>query len=1061
MRLINPLLILACCALPLHADEAAPDLQQLSYNNPGLVVDLGVGLWAWPMPVDYDGDGDYDLLVACPDKPSNGVYYFENPGKNAKEKMPVFKAGKRIGPAGHNMQVSYVDGKPRILRQGTEYKDFIKNGFEKAEKIYPQANIHENGVRANMWRYVDWEGDGDQDLLVGVGDWSDYGWDHAYDENGVWKNGPLHGYVYLIENGPEGYGEPRKIKTGEPVVTLQSLKDENGTEVDLKTTAEFRALARQYADKGVEIDVYGWPSPNYADFDGDGDMDLLCGEFLDGFTYFENEGTREVPIFAEGSKMVGSDGKPLVMDLQMITPVAIDWDRDGDMDLICGDEDGRVALIEMLDPEGASGPVFAQPVYFQQEADTLKFGALATPFAYDWDKDGDEDILCGNTAGYIGFFENLGMEGDTPQWARVKYLEDQDGVIRILAGPNGSIQGPCEAKWGYTTLSASEVLENGVSRQVLLVNSIWGKLETWSRTDNGKLTRHTPKFDSSAEAPSWAWWSQVGTEAVTQWRTTPLQVNWPYQWVSGVLVLDNEGYLAVHDGENFQRPFVDEDLQPIQLNQRTAGRSGRFKLADVDWDGDGLVDLLVNSENASWYRNCGTQDGKIVLKKVGNLANRKVSGHTSSPSVCDFDQDGKPDLLVGAEDGRIYYAHRNECITYGADAIAAQEPAESKKPRQPGLVSEEFIYTKAPFPQCHASTIIENSRGLVAAWFGGTHEKNPDVGIWVSYNDGAGWSNPIEVANGIQYEGHRHPTWNPVLFQTPGDQETLLFFKVGPDPRTWWGEMMVSYDRGRTFRDRTRLPEGIDGPVKNKPVLLSNGTLLCPSSTEYDGWRVHFELTDDFGKTWKRVGPINDASQFNAIQPTLLQHPGGKLQILCRTQEGRVVSSFSSDNGLHWSKLEAINLPNPNAGFDAVTLRDGRHVLVYNHTLRDAGEWRGRSQLNVAVSYDGLDWKSAVVLEQEAKSEFSYPAVIQTADGMVHTTYTWKRQRIKHAVLDPNAFVLKDFPPIPKPEKKAEPKPEKKPEPKAKEEVKPKEEPKPKVEEKPAEDKPASDKPKS
>jgi len=1036
MRHFNPLGIFLCCASIVSAAEPGQDLKQLPSNNPGLVVDLGVGLWAWPMPMDYDGDGDLDLLVACPDKPSNGVYYFENPGSNPKEKMPVFKAGVRLGPASHNFQVSYVDGKPRILKPGYEFVDFKNKGFDKAEKIYPRTNIHENSVRANMWRYVDWEGDGDQDLLVGVGDWTDYGWDHAYDSNGVWQNGPLHGYVYLIEKSGDDYKEPRRLTTGNRISTDRMAKDEKGTVYNEANLAANKNLDAQFADQAEEIDVYGWPSPSYADFDGDGDMDLLCGEFMDGFTYFENVGDRQVPRFTGGKKLKGSDGQPLLMDLQMITPVAMDWDGDGDQDLICGDEDGRVAFIELLDPAGASGPVFAQPRYFQQEADTLKFGALATPFAFDWDRDGDEDILCGNTAGYIAMFENLGQEGDTPQWAAPEYLEDQDGVIRILAGPNGSIQGPCEAKWGYTTLSAKQEGDT----QTLLVNSIWGQLVEYKREGDGPLVRVTPEFSADAEPPAWAWWSQVGTEAVTQWRTTPLQVDWPYQWVSGVLVLDNEGYVSVFDDGEFRRPFVDGQGEPLRLNKRTAGRSGRYKLADVDWDGDGLVDLLVNSENAVWYRNCGIQDGKIVMKKVGNLANRKVSGHTSSPSVCDFDKDGKPDLLVGAEDGRIYFANHRDCIVYESKDMIPGDMPKPKAPRVPGLVSEEFIYTKASFPQCHASTIIENSRGLVAAWFGGTKEKHPDVGIWVSYNDGAGWSGPKKVADGVQYEGHRHPTWNPVLYQKPGDQETLLFFKTGPDPANWWGEVMVSYDRGRTFRDRRRMPEGIDGPVKNKPVLLSNGTLLCPSSTEYDGWRVHFEMTDDFGETWERVGPINDASKFNAIQPTVLEHPGGRLQILCRSREGVVVSSMSSDDGRTWSKLEATNLPNPNAGFDAVTLKDGRHVLVYNHSLRDSGEWRNRNILNVAVSRDGLNWKSAAVLEQEVKSEFSYPAVIQTADGMVHTTYTWKRQRIKHAVLDPNAWELSDLPSI----EDLKPKPEPKPEPK-KEEAKPKADPKPKA----------------
>lgn len=312
---------------------------------------------------------------------------------------------------------------------------------------------------------------------------------------------------------------------------------------------------------------------------------------------------------------------------------------------------------------------------------------------------------------------------------------------------------------------------------------------------------------------------------------------------------------------------------------------------------------------------------------------------------------------------------------------------------QPGVLVEEFIFDKAPFAQCHASTIAETPRGLVAAWFGGTREKHADVGIWVSRQIDGRWTPPVEAADGVQYKKpdgttHRHPCWNPVLFQPP-EGPLLLFYKCGPSPSTWWGMLTTSDDCGETWSLPRRLPEHIDGPVKNKPVLLPGGTLLCGSSTEHAGWRVHFERTDDFGRTWTRVGPINDASRFNAIQPTILTHGGGRLQILCRTREGVVAQSFSDDGGTTWSRLTASKLPNPNSGIDAVTLADGRHLLVYNHTLRGGVPPKAREMLNVAVSSNGRTWKAALALENTPRAEFSYPAVIQTKDGRVHVTYTW------------------------------------------------------------------------
>lgn len=319
--------------------------------------------------------------------------------------------------------------------------------------------------------------------------------------------------------------------------------------------------------------------------------------------------------------------------------------------------------------------------------------------------------------------------------------------------------------------------------------------------------------------------------------------------------------------------------------------------------------------------------------------------------------------------------------------------------QQPSLLSAEFIYESAPFPSCHASTIAETPTGLVAAWFGGTHERHKDVGIWVSRLEKTRWTAPVEVANGIENESTRYPTWNPVLFQMPKG-ELLLFYKVGPSPSTWWGVLKRSTDGGRTWSAAEKLPDGILGPIKNKPVLLKDGTLLCPTSSEHDGWRVHFEMTKDAGKTWQKIAPINDGKEFSAIQPSVLFLSDGRLQLLCRSKNGAILEAFSSDNGQTWSPLKPTTLPNPNSGTDAVTLRDGRHVLIYNHVTKASREWGGdRSPLNVVVSKDGQNWTEVAVLENEPKAEFSYPAVIQTEDGILHFTYTWKRKRIKHVTM--------------------------------------------------------------
>jgi predicted neuraminidase len=319
---------------------------------------------------------------------------------------------------------------------------------------------------------------------------------------------------------------------------------------------------------------------------------------------------------------------------------------------------------------------------------------------------------------------------------------------------------------------------------------------------------------------------------------------------------------------------------------------------------------------------------------------------------------------------------------------------------QPGLVRSEFIYESAPFPSCHASTIAESRQGLAAAWFGGTGEGHEDVCIWLARYVEGRWTAPVQVGDGVQADGRRHPCWNPVLFQ-PKDGPLMLFYKVGPSPRAWWGMCRTSEDGGQSWSEPRRLADGLIGPVKNKPVQLPDGTILAGSSTEHDGWRVHFERSSDGGRTWQLIGPVNDGKEFGAIQPSLLFLGGEKLMAVGRTRQGRVFQIVSEDFGRTWGAMTAGLLPNPNAGTDALTLADGRQLIVYNHTPK------GRSPLNVAVSPDGQAWQAALVLEDEP-GEYSYPAVIQTRDALVHITYTWKRQRVKHVVVDPGKLVLRE-----------------------------------------------------
>jgi predicted neuraminidase len=306
----------------------------------------------------------------------------------------------------------------------------------------------------------------------------------------------------------------------------------------------------------------------------------------------------------------------------------------------------------------------------------------------------------------------------------------------------------------------------------------------------------------------------------------------------------------------------------------------------------------------------------------------------------------------------------------------------------------EFIFDVSPVASVHAATVVEApGGGLLAAWFGGSFEGHEDVGIWLAETrDRRRWSEPRLVADGVEANGKRFSCWNPVLHRSR-DGALSLFYKVGPSPRRWWGMVARSRDGGRSWDPPERLPDGVLGPIKNKPVETADGLLISPSSSEHDGWRVHLEYSNDGGRSWRAGKPLNSGRDFAAIQPCILAFAGG-FQLLCRSRQG-VVTECRSADGLHWSKMRATALPNPDSGIDAVVLADGRGLVVYNHSARK------RTPLNVAVSRDeGRSWAPMLVIELEA-GEFSYPAVIVDAAGAVQIVYTWNRQTIRHVTVDP------------------------------------------------------------
>lgn len=649
------LLITLFCLAHAHAQDVAyhsPVIGQfrpLLHGDDSLVTDLGVGLYSLPVPWDYNGDGRTDLLVISGATCYEGFYYFENTGRrDPKSGMEIFAPAVRLGEGNRgpgNITPSYVEGRLRMLAPGVEFEDVPKNGFTKEMPLPVSKRIYSPSgrIRGNAWSYVDYDGDGRLDLMAGLGDWTDYGWSHAYDENGRWTAGPLHGFVYWLKN------------TGD-------------------NTKPVYAPAQKLQADGRDIDVFGSPSPQVADFRGTGKLDILCGEFLDGFTFFENIGTRTSPKYAPGRRLTHA-GRPITMPAQMIQPVAYDWNKDGRIDLLVGQEDGRVAWmentgkrIELKDRSGkhvGEMPEFLPPRFFQQVADRVKFGCLTTPLCFDWDGDGLVDILSGNASGEIGFIRNLG--GKPPRWARPEVLTSGGKPFRILAGYNGSIQGPAEAKWGYTHVGAGDWDGDGLPD--LVINSIIGKV-MWLRNVG---TRRKPvlaaaqpvevAWPGAPPKPDWNWWDPAPTELVIPWRTTACVIDLDKDGLSDLVSVDHEGYLAHFRQVKKNGRRVLLPGKRCILLKTPAGAApwlfgkGRNTFAMIDWDGDGRLDLLRNSTCANFCKNVSTQPGEWIFEDQGSLDRsvKLLSGHGSPPAAADWDGNGVPDLLLGAEDGFFYY----------------------------------------------------------------------------------------------------------------------------------------------------------------------------------------------------------------------------------------------------------------------------------------------------------------------------------------------------------------------------------------------------------------------
>lgn len=317
-------------------------------------------------------------------------------------------------------------------------------------------------------------------------------------------------------------------------------------------------------------------------------------------------------------------------------------------------------------------------------------------------------------------------------------------------------------------------------------------------------------------------------------------------------------------------------------------------------------------------------------------------------------------------------------------------------------MKEIFSQLISPDPsikEVHASTVLKIGDKLLCAFFGGTKEGKDDVKILLSVFENNRWSKPEIIAS-----GDAEPCWNPVLFQYGG--ETLLFYKTGKKIPKWKTMLKTSSDGGNTWSEAKELVSGDlggRGPVKNKPIMLSDGSICAPASIETaDSWDCFTDVSHDNGKTWQRSGFVpfdhSTAEGLGIIQPTLWQD-GETVYMLMRSSEGKIFKSQSSDFGKTWSLAQKTELPNNNSGIDCVKLNDGRVFVVYNPISEN---WGKRYIIGYSLSGDNAEsFTDCEIIEQSENifDEFSYPAVI-TDGKLIYLTYTHNRKDVMFKIFE-------------------------------------------------------------